>query len=222
MRLSRRWGICLHLHIPAEVSPKAHMANIFLWWQPKAEYKSRTSKWCCSPGTLSLPSFSSLFNVSSLVRSKESALEEILRLILQILTFPGANRAYQPSFSNNQFSLYVPLKRLALAMGKKFLPWGLALSAQRWLCPGRLSRSLDKEQGCTGSGKHKSTGTYPERSLIFTAPRMQKQSSMMTWTAPNSKFVHLMFAVMVTSTEISISSERRPTKLKKADERLRD
>lgn len=45
---------------------------------------------------------------------------------------------------------------------------------------------------------------------------------MMTWTAPNSKFVHLMFAVMVTSTEISISSERRPTKLKKADERLRD
>lgn len=39
---------------------------------------------------------------------------------------------------------------------------------------------------------------------------------MTTWTVPDSKFVHLMFAVMFTSTRISISSGRRPTKLQKA------
>lgn len=58
--------------------------------------------------------------------------------------------------------------------------------------------------------------------MIFTAPRMQKQSSAMTWTAPDSKLEHLMFVVTVTSAEITITSERRPSKLKEANERLRD
>lgn len=89
------------------------------------------------------------------------------------------------------------------------------VSAQHHLCPGSLSRSADKERRIAGDGKHKSTGTYPERRLIFMAPRMQRQSSMTTCTVPDSKFVHLMFAVMFTATEISIRSERRPTKLKK-------
>jgi len=48
------------------------------------------------------------------------------------------------------------------------------------------------------------------------APRTQRQSSMTTWTVPDSKFVHLMFAVILTSTKILIRSERRPTKLKKS------
>lgn len=47
------------------------------------------------------------------------------------------------------------------------------------------------------------------------APRMQRQSSVTTWNVPDSKFVHLMFAVMFTSTKISMSSESRPTKLQK-------
>lgn len=92
-----------------------------------------------------------------------------------------------------------------------------SVSAQHRPCPGRLSRSLDREKRTARNGKHKSTGTYPERSLIFMAPRMQRQSSMMTWTVPDSKFVHLMFAVMFTSTKISTRSERRPTKLKKVN-----
>lgn len=92
-----------------------------------------------------------------------------------------------------------------------------SVSAQHSLCPGRWSGSLDNEERITGNGKHKSTGTYPERTLIFTAPRMQRQSSMMTWTVPDSKFLHLMFAVMFTSTAISIISEKRPTKLKKVN-----
>lgn len=58
--------------------------------------------------------------------------------------------------------------------------------------------------------------------MIFTAPRMQKQSSTVTWTVPNSKLVLLMLEVMVTSREIAITSDRMPIKLKEANERLRD
>lgn len=133
----------------------------------------------------------------------------MLKLVIQILTCPCTNKAGQPSSSNSQFSIEEP----AVAGGKESLLWLC------WHSSGSQSRSWDKAQG---SGKYQPMGTYPGSSLILTAPRTQKQSSAMTWTAPDSKLEHLMFVVMVTSREITITSERRSVKLKEANERLRD
>lgn len=82
----------MELHTTTAVRGKLHVPGNLLGQQPKAEYTTRESN---GPVFLefSQPYYSYSLDINSLAKSRESVLGKVPNLMLQILTFPQANRA---------------------------------------------------------------------------------------------------------------------------------